>query len=291
MTNTQVRCVLVKIHGIGRQQPNWSKDFDDALDQKLATLSQAERDAVISIPVYWADLSKLPGTGVAAGTAGPPGPDDAAYAATYGSYAQYYATNELATTGVPAGAAGAAAGLGSVIGGIITKVIDLKDGAVTAADHFNDISNYVSNNGVRLPIQQRLSDALLTAHATYPNASIMLASHSQGTIISYDVLRLTGAHLPRLTTWVTMGCPLGWYLTFGRWGADQMGIRQDLRWLNFYDDEDPVGQALSDLVTWPSPTPADADVDNRGHGLDAHDHWHNPEVVDRYFRLIQDCLS
>jgi hypothetical protein len=37
--------------------------------------------------------------------------------------------------------------------------------------------------------------------------------------------------------------------------------------------------------------PEDVNVDNVSHGLDPHDHWHNPVVVDHYVELIRGALA
>ena len=287
MVSEDIRCVLVKIHGIGRQGPAWSSDFDAALDGRLATLSPSQRSAVKNESVRWSDLSTLPGAGAPAAIrddTAPVGPAETAYAATSADYTRYL-TVSAAT--VP----GAAADLDSIIRGVSSRIFGLRDGALTLADHVNDVANYVSNNAVRLAVQRRLSDRLFAVHGAYPNAPIILGSHSQGTIIAFDVLRLCGDQLPQLTTWVTMGSPLQWYLTFGRWGSGQLGIQPTLTWVNYYDRADTVGKALAGLVPWQAPQPQDTNVNNTGADLDAHDHWHNPRVVDGYFELIRQAVT
>jgi V8-like Glu-specific endopeptidase len=277
-----VRCVLVTIHGIGNQPEDWSADFQDKLDQRLQTLGDDQRDQIAYEPVWWADLSRVDQLEASAlAPAAPAGTSSVTYELAYQQYALYVAagkTDELEALelGIPP--------LDRVIGNVLARVGDT---TVTVRDQANDVANYVSNNGVRLAIQRRLSDKLFEVHTKYPGASVILGSHSQGTIIAYDVLRLNGAQYSRVDTWVTMGCPLGWYLNFGRWGGEQLGIPPSLKWLNFWDSKDPVGRALSSMVTWEKPRPDDVDVNNHGRGLDPHDHWHNPDVVQRYFELLQ----
>jgi hypothetical protein len=285
MAESEVRCVLVKIHGIGNQKRTWSRRFDGMLKAKLATLSRGQQRRFVSESVWWADLSRLPGMAVAAAAGRPVSASaDVAFSLVQQEYTQYLLTGNATTGGVPAA-------FGLPLPNPTKIIARLKDVIVRAADNANDVANYVTNNGVRLQIQHRLSDKLFQMQAKYPNASLILGSHSQGTVVSYDVLRLNGSQLPSLKTWITMGSPLAWYLSFLRWGDDPVGIPSAMTWLNFYDDDDRVGKTLQGLVSWPAPVPVDIDVDNKSKGLDAHDHWHNPDVVERYFELIGSCLT
>lgn len=286
MADTDVRSVLVKIHGVGNQKPTWSRRFDRMLKAKLATLPASQRRQVISEPVWWADLSRLPGMGAPAAVAGQPVSvsADVAFALVQQQYSQYLLTGG-ATTG------GAAAVFGLSLPDPRKIIARLKNGIVRAADSANDVANYVTNNGVRIQVQHRLSDKLFQLQEKYPKAVLILGSHSQGTMVSYDVLRLNGPQLPSLKVWITMGSPLAWYLDFLRWGDDPVGINRAITWLNFYDDADKIGKELRGLVSWQAPVPRDINVDNRGQGLDPHDHWHNPGVVQRYFELVKSNLT
>ena len=282
-----VRCVLVKIHGIGNQMANWSSEFDAALGDRLATLPPEQQAQIVNDSVWWADLSRLPGTRARAqrGPAAAAGPASPTYQLAYDQYTLYLAANDAAMTGDPGK-------LGAPLKRYPRKpTARFGGGIITAGDQANDVANYVSNNGVRLAIQQRLSDKLFEVRAQYPEATVILGSHSQGTIIAFDVLRLNGEQFPEVDVWVTMGCPLAWYLTFGRWGNERLGIQPGTTWLNLYDPKDIVGRQLGGLVPWDAPLPDDVNVDNRGQGLDAHDHWHNPVVIERYFQLITEHVS
>ena len=287
MPSQDIRCVLVKIHGIGNQKRTWSSRFDAMLQKRLETLSQAQRSRFASESVWWADVSKVPGLGAPAAV---PAPAVAGSLSTGAKVTYTLVQNEYMSYLEGAGATtpGAPAGLG--LPNPLRVIAKLKDVTVRAVDGANDVANYVSNNGVRVQMQHRLSDKLFQVQAAHPKAKVILGTHSQGTIIAYDVLRLNGAQIANLATWVTMGSPLGWYLRFLRWGDEILGMQPSLTWLNFYDDEDKVGQGITDLVAWPSPKPRDIDVDNRAKGLDAHDHWHNSDVVARYFQLIRQHL-
>jgi hypothetical protein len=284
MPPADVRCVLVKIHGIGQQKANWHDDFDHMLDTALGGLTAEQRARFVNESVWWADLSVLPtvGFGHPAELAQPTASVDVEYGLVQRSYGNY-----LASGGDPAMGGTAAFGLPDPR----TILINLRDGTYNAADQANDVASYVSTNGSRAQILNRLSRKLYDMHDTYPQAVLILASHSQGTMISYDVLRQVNSRLPRLATWITMGCPLAWYVNCTKWGSDLLDVSTTLTWLNFYDDHDIVGKALGPLVNWQAPRPQDVNVDNVGQGLHAHDHWHNPTVVQRYADLISPQLG
>lgn len=289
MLTSDVRCVLITIHGIGQQAADWHQQFDQALDAALG-LTTDQRARFVNESVWWADLSALPSTGgVAAGGVGHPAElarPTAAVDVEYGLVHRSF-SNYLASGGDPAMGGTAAFGLPDPR----TIITNLRDVVFNAADQANDVASYVSNNGVRAQIMNRLGSKLYQVHDSHPQANIILASHSQGTMVSYDVLRLASSRLPRLTTWVTMGSPLAWYLNAAKWGRELLSTSTALTWLNFFDDHDIVGKALAPLVGWAAPRPQDVNVDNVGQGLGAHDHWHNPTVVQRYADLIRPRLG
>src|SRR5436309_3996510 len=103
MSPNGVRCVLVKIHGIGNQMPTWSSEFDAALGDRLATLPPEQQARVVNDSVWWADLSRLPGVR-ARGQRGPAaaaGPASPSYQIAYEQYTLYLAANDAAMSGDP----------------------------------------------------------------------------------------------------------------------------------------------------------------------------------------------
>jgi hypothetical protein len=269
MPADSVACTLVLIHGLGDQPPDtfasFRARFTDALGDDAARVNILE--------AYWAPLSKLQdlvhptlapgGAPVATGI-----PDNTSVAA---------AKEFTLALGKDVGVSPEAHALDPV--DVLRKI----QGAIPGGrELIIDVGNYVGRNGVRTAVQSVLHERLAEAHRDAPGVPIVLASHSQGTIISYDVLRQAGASYPQLRTWITMGCPLVKYLTLFQWGAHRLNVPEDLRWVNIFDPEDIVGRALSGLVDWPRPQPLDEQVDNKRNSTefhDAHDHWHNPEVV------------
>src|SRR5690242_1267008 len=103
MPANTVRCVLVKIHGIGNQQPNWASEFDAALGDRLATLPPEQQAQVVNDSVWWADLSRLTGTRARAarGTTRAASPASPTYQLAYEQYTLYLAANEAAMAGDP----------------------------------------------------------------------------------------------------------------------------------------------------------------------------------------------
>src|SRR3990172_8651132 len=102
MSPTDVRCVLVKIHGIGNQKRNWSRRFDEMLDARLASLPPGQREGFVSESVWWADLSRLPGMGASAAAGWAPATADVTFALVQQTYAQYLLTGGLTPPGPPA---------------------------------------------------------------------------------------------------------------------------------------------------------------------------------------------
>jgi hypothetical protein len=263
---TSPSSAAVLIHGIGDQPPTWSQDFRQALQAELA----ADWDRTAVLDAYWAPLSTLSDVinpQLLPDQPQPQGLEDEMYDRVSQAYTGLLAADAGVVTSAP--------GLQpiDILGGITSR---LPSGAAQIAD----VSNYIARNGVRTAIQNVLHGILGSAQAQYSGLPIVLVSHSQGTVISYDVMRAAGPNYPQLQTWITMGCPLLKYFALPlQWGRQQLGVPSGLRWLNVFDPDDIVGRQLAGAVTWASPQPQDQQISNTGAGLDAHDHWHNPQVV------------
>lgn len=257
-------CSVVLIHGIGSQKPNWSSGFQHDLRGQLGQDSAR----IEFFDAYWANLSTLSGTAPA--LAWPfawPGLDR--------EVETFYRT-QFEVSLMIAGEAGF---------GPSPATIDPADLASAMGRNFNigvdlaaDIAKYVSRNTVRTDVQRVLHEILGERHQE--GAPVVLVSHSQGTIIAYDVLRQAGTCYTNIRTWITMGSPLRKYFAFPlQWGRDQLGVPVELRWLNLYDPRDIVGKDLRGAVDWDSPQPMDEVVDNVTNATWAHNHWANPQVV------------
>ena len=262
-----IECTLVLIHGIGNQKKSWSQAFRKELRGALGP--DARR--VSMIDAYWAPLSTV---GEAIKPSFAPGRSDLREVdleeETYQRVAMEF-TRMLAADAGAQSRAVASFGPSGLFGWFGKK-------AAMAADIAADVGNYIARNGVRTAMQNVLHEKLGEAHSL--QVPVIVVSHSQGTVVSYDVFRQAGANYPALKTWITMGSPLKKYFAFPlRWGRQLLGMPPGTRWVNLYDRNDFVGKDLRGAVAWRKPRPVDILVDNEKHAGGPHDHWHNPQVV------------
>lgn len=169
----------------------------------------------------------------------------------------------------------------------------------------NDVVAYVCRNDLRESIREFIAEALRRLLARSDVAGVVVNAHSQGTVGSFDVLRLYPSDsLAGVCALVTAGSPLRKYVDMFSWGSDSGGL-QSVKWLNFWDEKDPVADPLDPPKSWryedtadgPPPgepglfyaldasgnqipvTIADIKVDNlansSGGGLQAHNYWDN----------------
>jgi pimeloyl-ACP methyl ester carboxylesterase len=257
-------CTVVLIHGIGSQKKTWSQDFRSNLRSELG----ADAARVRMVDAYWAPASTfkelIRPTLALAGAPCTTVSDDA-YLRSAREFARMLAAD--------GGARPDALAFGA---GDIVKF--LKNKLNTAEDLIADVGNYVGRNGVRSAVQQVLH-GLLGVEAVDPGRRVLVVAHSQGTIISYDVLREAGQNYPGLRTLITMGSPLRKYVGPLQWGRAQLGVPAGLRWLNVYDKNDIVGKDLKGALDWQAPQPVDTLVDNVKNAGGAHNHWANPQVT------------
>jgi hypothetical protein len=170
----------------------------------------------------------------------------------------------------------------------------------------DDVVGYVCRNDLRTRIGDFIAEALRRLLARPDVAGVVVNSHSQGTVASFDVLRRFPAGGPaRVRALVTAGSPLRKYADLFTWGNDADAIGQLDSWVNVWDPKDPVADPLDQLATWrhgdelvprPADTPGliwtvapdgqqvavlidDLEVDNLTHssggGLQAHNYWDN----------------
>ncbi|WP_169460863.1 hypothetical protein [Ktedonobacter racemifer] len=167
-----------------------------------------------------------------------------------------------------------------------------------------DVAAYVSTNEQRERIRSFILDALLRLASRDDVGRIILNTHSNGTVIAFDVLRLLPQYArERIAGLITAGSPLRKYVTFFRWGRDIECDFPIKHWLNFWDDHDPVADPLAPPLSWRRETPVlthgdhlfvhidpytgddltmdicDIQVDNLRFsspgGLQAHNYWDN----------------
>jgi len=171
----------------------------------------------------------------------------------------------------------------------------------------DDVVAYVCRNDLRESIREFIAEALRRLLARPDVVGVVVNAHSQGTVGSFDVLRLYPSDsLAGVRAFITAGSPLRKYADLFSWGNDSGGL-QSTRWLNFWDEKDPVADPLGPSNSWhygdapESPPPgelglfyaldgdgnqipvtiADIEVNNleksSGGGLQAHNYWDNKE--------------
>lgn len=104
-----------------------------------------------------------------------------------------------------------------------------------------DLSIYYEEESTRNALRERLKSKIME----HKNKRIMILSHSMGTIVAYDVLRILGQKYPRLLVdhFITLGSPLGLPHVKYKIAKENSLVRTPSivkRWSNFADKRDPV---------------------------------------------------
>ena len=123
----------------------------------------------------------------------------------------------------------------------------------------NDVAAYVYRNDLRERVRGFVRQSLEHLAARDDVDLIVLNTHSQGTVVGFDVLKdLSEAECAKVRLFVTAGSPLRKYVDLFNWGNDA-GATAGVRWLNFMDDADPVADRLSPPAEWKRGDPLPAD--------------------------------
>jgi hypothetical protein len=136
----------------------------------------------------------------------------------------------------------------------------------------DDMATYVVRNDLRERVRGFVESALLALAGRGDVSSLVVNTHSQGTMIGWDVLcRMPiGAWSDRgqpdrsiLRELVTAGSPIRKYVDLFAWGEQvgQMAAALDagLGWSNFWDPRDPVADPLNAATAWRPGEPVDED--------------------------------
>ncbi|MGI8554478.1 MAG: hypothetical protein ACR2PL_27365, partial [Dehalococcoidia bacterium] len=186
----------------------------------------------------------------------------------------------------------------------------------------NDVATYVSRNDLRERVRGFVREALLRIVSRDDVAGVVINSHSNGTVVAFDVLRDLPPFLAAKIRWfVTAGSPLRKYTELFNWGTESGSLHAVGGWTNFWDRKDPVADPLAPPGAWrrgDTIPPAgeqtslyqsvdpdtstttwmpieDREVDNISHsgggGLPAHNYWDNDhEVVEPLAQIMQRLL-
>lgn len=202
----------------------------------------------------------------------------------------------------------------------VAPTADAKSGLFDTLRHLeDDVAAYVARNDLRERVRGFVREALLRLAERDDVRRIVINAHSQGTVLSFDVLReLAFSALPKIKAFVTSGSPLRKYTDMFCWGNDVGRIGTIPEWINYWDREDPVADPLFPQIWQPGGdgSPAndspglyqtldtengtlstmqiqDQKVDNLtnsvGGGLQAHNYWDNePDVVTPLASMLQE---
>lgn len=186
----------------------------------------------------------------------------------------------------------------------------------------DDVAAYVCRNDLRQRVRDFVQGALIRLALRPDVDSIIVNAHSQGTVVSFDVVRGVEPDVAGKIRWlVTAGSPLRKYAQMLAWGTDTGSIALIPQWLNAWDELDPVADPLGPDQSWKrgdpltaqtpqglfrsvdwvagTDTPAqvvDCQVDNvkivPGTGLRAHDYWGDvPQFVTPLAAVIENVSS
>src|SRR5260370_2149704 len=170
----------------------------------------------------------------------------------------------------------------------------------------DDVACYVCHNEERERVRSFVFEALMRLAYRDHLEYILLNTHSNGTVVAFDVLR----NLPQVVTnkikiFVTAGSPLRKYVDLFHWGHMIESRYLFESWYNFWDRSDPVADPLNPPKPWhvgDTIVPSDetlfncVDLDSEesfwikvedilvdnfknshGGGLQAHNYWDNEE--------------
>jgi pimeloyl-ACP methyl ester carboxylesterase len=115
----------------------------------------------------------------------------------------------------------------------------------------DDVAAYVCRNDLRERVRSFVRDALLLLANRTDVGTIIINSHSNGTVIAFDVLReFPHSWASKIKTLVTLGSPLRKYADLFFWGTDVGSLKFTERWINIFDEADPVADPLRPPATW-----------------------------------------
>ncbi len=170
----------------------------------------------------------------------------------------------------------------------------------------DDLACYVCHNEERERVRSFVYEALMRLACRKDVGNIVLNTHSNGTVIAFDVLRdLPEEATNKIKAFITAGSPLRKYVDLFNWGSKIQSLYRFKPWYNFWDRHDPVADPLNPPCCWhvgdkivPSnktlfncidlvdEVPFWIKVDDRevnnvansyGGGLQAHNYWDNEE--------------
>jgi hypothetical protein len=115
----------------------------------------------------------------------------------------------------------------------------------------NDVTTYVCRDELRTRLRSFVHDAILRLCCREDVDRVIVNSHSQGTVVAFDVLRqLPPFALAKMSLLITAGSPLRKYADMFAWGDDASCLWELPHWINFWDVDDPVADPLVPPPGW-----------------------------------------
>jgi hypothetical protein len=115
----------------------------------------------------------------------------------------------------------------------------------------NDVACYICHNEERERVRSFVREALMRLTRRKDVGQIILNTHSNGTVIAFDVLSsLPQEAVDKIKVFVTAGSPLRKYVDLFHWGTEFRCHYKFMPWYNFWDELDPVADPLGPPLTW-----------------------------------------
>jgi hypothetical protein len=142
----------------------------------------------------------------------------------------------------------------------------------------NDSADYFFDAGARAEIQARLIEKL--DEAKRQAHTIVIASHSLGTVVCFDVLKQY-ADRYKISVWFTTGSPLAKLRRIGKYDDDlgTLTTQNVAWWYNVYDTTDWVADPLGPAFPKPGYRLHDIFVNVGCDPVASHDYFNNRETV------------
>lgn len=257
--------VLVFVHGAGKADVHYA---DDTLAE-IALLLGWEPPCV---PVYYADIGNV-GTSVnvagVSDTEPPPATPEPPQVTQFKTSFKVMMQEEYDQHNAQKTADGQT---------VSVESSPLQSLAELATTEINQVAGYLFNPVTFHRIQARMRDGLATA--AQMGDTLVIVSHSLGTLVAFDTLAASGAQYP-VSTFFTLGSPLAKLRRLGSRAANLGAITpENVRmWQNWYDNSDPISGLLGLMFPQPGYRLHDVFVNNAPHLPDSHDYLNNREVL------------
>ncbi|MGB8646515.1 MAG: hypothetical protein WCF84_14850 [Anaerolineae bacterium] len=252
--------VIVFVHGAGKQGPNYAVD-------PLAEVALRLGYEPLAVPVYYADIANVGSPpGVIAFSFGDEPPLVAEPPAVQ-QFKMQFAMQVQATMGAQ-----------PPMDQVTTLSISPTFIGELVATEANEIAGYLFNPDVYNRIQARMCDGL--DKAAQQGDTLVIASHSLGTLVAFDALKAVGDRY-KISTFMTMGSPLAIIRRLGLRGPELGAITSKNvgEWLNFYNPPDPVSNVVGPYFPIPGYRPRDVYVTVASLPPASHDYLRNAECL------------